>query len=238
MEQSELYKAYQARTEALIGPDALQKLRGAKVAVFGLGGVGSYVVEALARAGIGTLVLVDGDEVARSNLNRQLIATADTVGMRKTEAAAARVHAIAPFCQVIAYDLFYLPEVADRIDFTGLSYVADAVDTVTAKIEIIKRAKAAGVPVITCMGTGNKLSAQGFAVSDIEKTSVCPLARVMRRELKNRRIGGVKAVYSTEEPQKSAAREDGRCVPASISFVPGAAGLVMAGEIVRDILEK
>ena len=225
------------RTEALLGTDAMQRLHSAKVAVFGLGGVGSYITEALARAGVGSLVLIDGDEVAESNLNRQLIATTETVGMRKTDAARARIASIAPDCAVETYDLFYLPENADAIPFDGLSYVADAVDTVSAKLEIITRARAAGVPVISCMGTGNKLHPELFEIVPIEKTSVCPLARVMRRELKNRGITGVKVLYSREEPRPSPLppTENRRSIPASISFVPSAAGLFIAGEIIREI---
>ena len=176
----DIQKERTARTEALLGADAMVRLRKASVAVFGIGGVGSYVAEALARAGVGRLILVDGDEVAPSNLNRQLIADVHTVGMRKVDAARDRIAEIAPDCHVETYDLFYLPETADKIDFTGLSYVADAVDTVTAKIELIVRAKAAGVPVISSMGTGNKLHPELFEIADIEKTSVCPLAKLVR----------------------------------------------------------
>ncbi len=226
------------RTAGLIGEAALLRLREASVAVFGLGGVGSYAAEALARAGVGRLILIDGDAVALSNLNRQLIADISTVGMRKVDAARARIGKIAPDCAVETYDLFYLPENADAVSFAGLSYVADAVDTVTAKIAIIERAKAFGVPVISSMGTGNKLHPELFEAADIEKTSVCPLARVMRRELKSRGIRGVKVVYSKEEPISSGMEGEGarRQVPASISFVSGTAGLIMAGEIVRDII--
>ncbi len=226
----------ESRTVGLIGKAAQEKLKNSTVAVFGLGGVGSYIVEALSRAGVGKLILVDGDAVTLSNMNRQLVADTDTVGMRKTDAAALRVKKIAPDCEVVTHDLFYLPETAEQIDFTGLSYVADAVDTVTAKIAIIERAKAAGVPVISSMGTGNKLHPERFEIADIEKTSVCPLARVMRRELKVRGIRGVKCVYSKEEPRESGVTEEGRPVPASISFVPGAAGLILAGEILRDLM--
>lgn len=224
------------RTAGLLGDDAMRRLAEASVAVFGLGGVGSYVAEALARAGVGKLLLVDGDAVAPSNMNRQLIADASTVGMRKTEAAAARVRLIAPDCAVETHDLFFLPETADAVDFAGLSYVVDAVDTVAAKIAIIERARAAGVPVISCMGTGNKLHPELFELTTIEKTSVCPLARVMRRELKLRGITGVPVVYSREEPAVTGMDGDnGRPVPASVSFVPGAAGLILSGEVVRAI---
>ena len=233
----DIQKERTARTEALLGAEAMARLKSASVAVFGVGGVGSYVAEALARAGIGRLILVDGDAVAPSNLNRQLIADVSTVGMRKVDAARQRISEIAPDCLVETYDLFYLPETADQVPLTGLSYVADAVDTVTAKVELIVRAKAAGVPVISCMGTGNKLYPERFEIADIEKTSVCPLSRVMRRELKVRGIRGVTVVYSKEEPVTVGTDGDGvkKIVPSSISFVPGAAGLIMAGEIIRKI---
>ena len=227
------------RTAALIGEEGVARLRAARVAVFGIGGVGSYITEALARAGVGELVLIDGDEVVPSNMNRQLIADRETVGMRKVEAARRRILAVAPDCRVVTHDLFYLPENGDAVDFTGLSYVADAVDTVSAKLTIISRAREAGVPVISCMGTGNKLHPEMFRIAPIEKTSVCPLARVMRRELKVRGITGVKVLYSEEEPRVSTAvaeeNSPRRSVPASISFVPAAAGLMIAGEIIRTI---
>ena len=227
------------RTAMVLGDDALDRLHRSHVAVFGLGGVGGYIAEALARAGVGSLLLIDGDEIAPSNLNRQLFATADTVGMRKTDAARERIRLVAPECRVETSDLFYLPETADQIPFEGLSYVADAIDTVSAKLEIIARAKTAGVPVISSMGTGNKLHPELFEITDISKTSVCPLARVMRRELKNRGITRVKVLYSKEEPRPSPLLPEGessrRSIPASISFVPATAGLLIAGEIVRDI---
>ncbi len=224
------------RTAGLLGDAAMDRLAAASVAVFGLGGVGSYVAEALARAGIGRLILVDGDAVAASNMNRQLIADTETVGMRKTEAAAARVRRIAPDCTVETCDIFYLPETAGAIDFRGLSYAVDAVDTVSAKIAIIENARRAGVPVISSMGTGNKLHPELFELAPIEKTSVCPLARVMRRELKQRGITGVQVVYSREEPVTAGMDgETGRPVPASVSFVPGAAGLILAGAVIREI---
>ncbi len=233
----DIQKERTARTEALLGAEAMARLKAASVAVFGVGGVGSYVAEALARAGIGRLILVDGDAVAPSNLNRQLIADVSTVGMRKVDAARQRIAQIAPDCLVETYDLFYLPDTADQVPLAGLTYVADAVDTVTAKVELIVRAKAAGVPVISCMGTGNKLRPERFEIADIEKTSVCPLSRVMRRELKVRGIRGVQVVYSKEEPVTVGTDGDGvkKIVPSSISFVPGAAGLIMAGEIIREI---
>ena len=225
------------RTEALLGADAMARLRAARVAVFGLGGVGGYIAEALARAGVGSLLLIDGDEVAPSNLNRQIFATAATVGMRKTDAAVRRVASIAPDCEIEVRDLFYLPETADEIPLAGLSYVADAVDTVTAKLTIIERARAAGVPVISCMGTGNKLHPELFRIAPIEKTEGCPLARVMRRELRARGIRGVPVLFSPETPHTPGIASDGarRIVPASVSFVPGAAGLLIAGHIVREV---
>ncbi len=238
MKNESLAAGRRARTAGLLGEDAVNRLADASVAVFGLGGVGSYTVEALARAGVGRLLLIDGDAVAASNLNRQLIADADTVGMRKTDAAAARVRKIAPDCRVETYDLFYLPETASAVNLSGLTYVVDAVDTVTAKIAIIENARAAGVPVISCMGTGNKLHPERFELTTIEKTSVCPLARVMRRELKIRGITGVPVVYSKEEPSvPGMTGEDGRPVPASVSFVPGAAGLILAGAVIRHIAD-
>ena len=224
------------RTRAALGEEGLARLRAAHVAVFGLGGVGGTLTEALARAGVGTLTLVDGDAVAVSNLNRQAFAETGTVGMRKTDAARRRIAAVAPDCTVIVRDLFYLPENAGEIDFAPFDYVADAVDTVTAKLTIIARAREAGVPVISCMGTGNKLHPERLEIAPIEKTSVCPLARVMRRELKARGISGVTVVFSREEPvTKGLTDTDGKLVPASVSFVPPAAGLLMAGEIVRNI---
>ena len=223
------------RTEALLGADAVARLRGAHVAVFGLGGVGGSLTEALARAGVGTLTLIDGDAVSVSNLNRQAFADIETVGMRKTEAAKRRIASVAPDCAVHTYDLFYLPENADAIDFAPFDYVADAVDTVSTKLTVIARARERGIPVISCMGTGNKLHPELFEVADIEKTSVCPLARVMRRELKIRGIAGVKVVYSKEEPCTKGIADGGKITPASVSFVPPAAGLIMAGEIIRTL---
>lgn len=217
----------------LIGDDAFQKLKNASVAVFGVGGVGSYVVEALARAGVGRLLLVDNDTVSMSNVNRQLIALTSTVGKPKVEVAAQRVHDIDPSCAVETKMMFYTPDNADEIDLSAFSYIVDAVDSVTAKIELITRAKALGIPVISCMGAGNKLDPTRFEVTDIYKTSVCPLARVMRYELRKRGVKNCKVVFSTEEPVLS---KDGKRVPASISFVPSAAGLVAASAVVHDLI--
>ena len=223
------------RTAMLVGEDAVVKLQNASVAVFGVGGVGSYVVEALARAGVGRLLLVDNDVVSVSNINRQLIALHSTVGRPKVEVAAERVRDINPACEVETKALFYTPETADEIDLSAYSYIVDAVDHVPAKTELIVRAKALGIPVISCMGAGNKLDPTRFEVADITKTSVCPLARVMRRELKLRGITSCKVVYSKEDPVVPP--EGGRRLPASISFVPSAAGLVLAGVVIKDLMQ-
>ncbi len=229
------------RTEALLGRAAMKKLAAARVAVFGLGGVGGYVVEALARSGVGELHLIDKDVVALSNINRQIIALRSTVGLRKTDVAAARVKEINPECKVITYDLFYTPETEKEIDFTKFDYVVDAIDTVAGKLAIIKNAKAAKIPVISSMGTGNKLNASAFEIADISKTSVCPLARVMRRELKKLGIEQVKVLYSKEEPVKrvteAAEEAEEKSAPASVAFVPPVAGLLIAGEVVRDLIQ-
>lgn len=234
-----------SREELLIGPQGLRKLRNARVAVFGIGGVGGYVVEALARCGVGALDLFDGDTVSLTNINRQIIALEDTLGQPKAEAARDRVLRIDPQCRVEARQLFLTPENAGEVDFSAYDYVADAIDTVTSKLELIVRCRQAGVPVISCMGAGNKLDPTAFRVAPIEKTSVCPLARVMRRELKKRGVTGVKAVYSTEEALAPAAAQGaetkgtaGRPVPGSVAFVPSVAGLILAGEIVKDLLAK
>lgn len=232
-----------SREELLIGPQGLEKLRQARVAVFGIGGVGGYVVEALARSGVGALDLFDGDRVSLTNINRQIIALESTVGRPKVEVAKERVLEINPECRVEARELFFTPENAGEVDFTQYSYVADAIDTVTSKIELIRLCREAGVPVISSMGAGNKLDPTAFRVDVMEKTSVCPLARVMRRELKKRGITGVKAVYSTEEALTPAAAVEGdtkgtagRPTPGSMAFVPSVAGLILAGEIVKDLL--
>lgn len=228
-----------SRTENLIGKGAVEKLQRSRVAVFGIGGVGSYVVEALARAGVGAMDLIDNDKVVFSNINRQIIALHSTVGEWKTEVAARRIRDINPAIQVRTHNLFFLPETADGFDFSGVDYVVDAIDTVSGKLALIEKAKALRIPVISSMGTGNKLDPTAFEVADISKTSVCPLARVMRRELKKRGIEHVKTVYSKEEPIENHARkeETGKAVPASISFVPSVAGLIIAGEVIKDLIK-
>ncbi len=220
------------RTELLIGSEGISKLKDARVAVFGVGGVGGYVVEALARSGVGTLDIIDNDTVSISNINRQLIATWDTVGQDKVSVMAKRIKSINPDAEVNAYQCFYLPETADKFDFSVYDYVVDAIDTVTGKIQLVMSAKEAGVPIISSMGAGNKMDPSRFAVADIYKTSVCPLAKVMRRELKKRGVKKLKVVYSTEEPIKTTA---GR-LPGSIAFAPSVAGLLIASEVIRDII--
>ncbi len=228
------------RTELLIGAESIEKLKISRVAVFGIGGVGGYVVEALARSGVGELDLIDSDTVCESNLNRQIIALHSTLGMLKTEAAAARVRDINPEIRVNLHNCFYLPENAAEFDFSAYDYVVDAVDTVTAKIDIIVRAKEAGVPVISSMGAGNKLDPAGFEVADIFKTEMDPLAKVMRHELRKRGIKSLKVVYSKERPIQPVNAPgpesgSGRATPGSIAFVPSVAGLIIAGEVVRDL---
>ena len=212
-----------SRTEILLGKEAVKKLQSAHVAVFGVGGVGGYVVEALARSGIGTLTLIDNDKVSLSNLNRQIIALHSTIGKYKTEVAKARIADINPNANVYTRELFVLPETIEEIDFSGFDSVVDAIDTVRGKLAIIQSAKEKNIPVISAMGAGNKLNATAFCVKDISKTSGCPLARVMRRELKKRNIENVKVVYSEEEPKKS---EEG--VVGSVAFVPSVSGLIVA----------
>lgn len=228
-----------SRTEALIGLESLEKLKNAKVAVFGIGGVGGYVCEALARCGVGRIDLIDNDVVSLSNINRQIIALHSTIGKRKTEVMAKRLKDINPEICVKEYNLFFLPETADQIDFSTYDYVVDAIDTVSGKIAIIERAKEKNIPVISSMGTGNKLYGEKFEVADIEKTSVCPLARTMRRELKKRGIEKVKVLYSKEEPKKGEGIDEtnGKLIPASISFVPPMAGLRIAEEVIKDLIQ-
>ncbi len=230
-----------SRTEMLFGKKAMQKLASARVAVFGIGGVGGYVVEALARSGVGALDLIDNDTVSLTNINRQIIATLETVGKYKVDIAAQRVKEINPDCAITAHKIFYLPETACEIDFINYDYVVDAIDTVAGKLAIIEKAHNCGVRVISCMGTGNKTDPTAFRVADINQTSVCPLARVMRRELKKRGITALKVVYSREEPLKplenSGEASQRREIPASCAFVPSVAGLIIAGEVIKDLIK-
>ncbi|MGN0430919.1 MAG: ThiF family adenylyltransferase [Lachnospiraceae bacterium] len=237
-----------SRTRLLLGQEPLEKLKHATVAIFGIGGVGGYTVEALARSGVGRLVLIDNDTVSLTNINRQIIALHSTIGRYKTEVMRDRILDINPNAQVILHTCFFLPENAAQFDFSEYDYVVDAVDTVTAKIEIIMQAKAAGVPVISAMGAGNKLNAQKFVVTDIYQTRMCPLAKVMRKELRNRGVDSLKVVYSEEpaltpkviedsggEAQESTGR---RSIPGSIAYVPSVAGLLLAQEVIRDIVKQ
>lgn len=226
------------RTELLLGEDGVAALRRAKVAIFGIGGVGGYTAEALARSGVGAFVLVDRDVVSVSNINRQIIATTRTVGRSKAQLMKERILEINPAASVEVRECFFLPENADEFDFSSYSYVVDAVDTVTAKLELVMRAREAGIPVISSMGAGNKLDPTRFEVADIYDTSVCPLARVMRRELKKRGIERLKVVYSREEaltPKQILSDESKRGIPGSVAFVPSVAGLILAGEVVKDL---
>ena len=229
-----------SRTELLLGEQAMERLKNARVAVFGIGGVGGYVVEALARSGVGSLDIIDNDTVAESNLNRQIIATLKTVGMYKTEAAMQRIREINPDCVVRAYNTFFMPETEDEFDFTQYDYVVDAIDTVKGKLALIEKADRAGVPIISSMGAGNKLHPELFELADIYKTSVCPLARVMRTELRKRGIKKLKVVYSKEPPirPKEKCGDEGarRGTPGSAPFVPPVAGMIIAGEVVKDII--
>lgn len=243
-----------SRTQLLLGEENMNRLSEAKVAIFGIGGVGGYVAEALARSGVGSFVLVDDDKVCLTNINRQIIATHKTVGQYKVDVMKERILDINPKAEVEVRKCFYLPENAHEFDFSTYSYVVDAVDTVTAKIEIIMRAQTAGIPVMSSMGAGNKLDPTKFQVADIYKTSMCPLARVMRQELKKRRVKRLKVVYSTEKPTRpiedmsiscrtncicppGAAHKctERRDIPGSIAFVPSVAGLILAGEVIKDL---
>ncbi len=229
-----------SRTELLLGAQAMDKLKKARVAVFGIGGVGGYVVEALARSGIGALDLIDKDVISLTNINRQIIALHSTVGQPKAQVAAARVKDINPDCVVRTYDTFFTHETADEFDFSQYDYVVDAIDTVTGKLALVMKAKEAATPIISSMGTGNKLDPTAFEVTDIYKTSFCPLARIMRKELKKRGVDRLKVVYSREEaltPVGETEEPDPgrRSVPGSVAFVPSAAGLILAGEVIRDI---
>ena len=231
------------RTQMLLGTAGVDKLQNARVAVFGIGGVGGYTVEALARSGIGQLDLIDHDTVSVSNINRQILATHSTVGRKKVDAAKQRILDINPACMVRTWPVFYTPETADQFDFSQYDYVVDAIDTVTGKLQLVDAARAAGIPIICCMGTGNKLDASAFEVTDISKTTMCPLARVMRRELAKRGIKHLKVVYSKEEAltptgwEKEAAALGKRQIPGSVAFVPGAAGLILAGEVIKDLIK-
>ena len=246
-----------SRTELLFGKEAMEKLANSRVAVFGIGGVGGYTVEALVRSGIGKLDLIDDDKVCLTNLNRQIIATRSTIGKYKVDVMRDRILDINPKAEVNVHKCFYLPETRDEFDFSQYDYVVDAVDTVTAKLEIIMRAKEAGVPVISCMGAGNKLDPTQFHVADIYKTTMCPLAKVMRRELKKRGVKKLKVVYSTESPVKPLENMENSCktgcvcppgtthkctdrraIPGSISFVPSVAGLILAGEVIKDLIAE
>lgn len=231
-----------SRTEILFGPEAMEKLARARVAVFGIGGVGGYVVEALARSGIGALDLIDHDEICLTNLNRQIIATHSTLGQYKVDVMKERVLDINPECKVLTHRCFYLPENAQEFDFHQYDYVVDAVDTVTAKIGLVMQAEEAGTPIISSMGAGNKLNPEQFEIADIYKTSVCPLAKVMRRELKKRGISKLKVVYSKEKPVKPHGEmevsEQRRSIPGSNAFVPSVAGLILASKVIKDILQN
>ena len=232
-----------SRTEILLGTEAMEKLYNARVAVFGIGGVGGYTVEALARCGVGALDLIDSDTVSVSNINRQILATHSTVGKLKVDVAKARVLDINPNCDVKTYPCFYLPDTADRFDFTQYDYIVDCIDTVTGKLQLVERAVAAGTPIICSMGTGNKLDPSAFQVADISKTTMCPLARIMRKELKKRGINHLKVVYSQEEALTPVGTEEEcallgkRQIPGSTAFVPGTAGLILAGEVIKDIVK-
>ena len=236
-----------SRTRLLLGAEGVDRLRSARVAIFGLGGVGGYAAEALARAGVGQMDLIDDDTVSLTNLNRQLLATHSSIGKYKVDVAAERIRDIDPTIELRTYRCFYLPETAEQFDFSQYDYVLDAIDTVTGKLALIAQAKAAGTPVISCMGTGNKLDATGFKVADISKTSGCALARIMRKECGKRGLKGVKVVYSEElpmepmeigetEPQREGSSR--RSTPGSTPFVPGVAGLIMAGEVIKDLAQR
>lgn len=240
-----------SRTQLLLGPEAMDRLGRSRVAVFGVGGVGGYVVEALARSGIGALEIIDSDRFSLSNLNRQLYATLETLGQYKVDAAADRVRTINPDCDVRAHKVFFLPETAGQFDFAACDYVVDAVDTVKAKLGLVTQAQAAGTPIISAMGAGNKLDPTALRVADIYQTSVCPLARIMRAECRKRGIRALKVVYSTEPPVRPAESADAirraeaapgeatvplrRDIPGSTAFVPSAMGLIIAGQVVRDL---
>ena len=232
-----------SRTQILLGDEAMEKLQRARVAVFGIGGVGGYTAEALARSGIGSIDLIDPDEISVTNINRQLFATHSTVGRLKAEVAKERLLDIYPDLNVRIHPVFYTPETADQFDFTQYDYIIDAIDTVTGKLCLAERAFAAGTPIISCMGAGNKLNGTAFQVADISKTTICPLARVMRKELKKRGINHMKVVFTTEEALKPVGAEEEaaaigkRQIPGSVSYIPGIAGLLLAGEVIKDLIK-
>ena len=244
-----------SRTELLLGKEAMDKLAASRVAVFGVGGVGGYTVEALARSGVGAIDLIDDDKVCLTNINRQILATKPNVGKYKTDVAEERILQINPDCRVTKHQTFYMPDTADSFDFTLYDYVVDAIDTVTGKIELVVQAEKAGTPIISCMGAGNKLDPTAFEVADIYQTSVCPLARVMRYEMRKRKIPKLKVVYSKEKPIRpledmsiscrnhcicppGTARKctERRDIPGSVAFVPSVAGLIIAGEVIKDLI--
>ena len=231
-----------SRTELLYGAEAMEKLAASRVAVFGIGGVGGYTVEALARSGVGALDLIDNDKVSLTNINRQIIATTKTVGEYKVDVAEKRIAEINPECKVKTYKTFFLPDNQDEFDFRGYDYVVDAIDTVAGKLAIIEKAKREGVPVISSMGAGNKVNASMFEVSDLYNTSICPLAKVMRRECRKRGIDSLKVVYSREEPITPKGRVEEvslkRSIPGSTAFVPSVVGLIIAGEVINDLTQK
>lgn len=232
-----------SRTELLIGEEGLHRLRKSTVMVLGVGGVGSHCIEALARSGVGRLILVDNDTVSLTNINRQSIAYHSTIGQYKTQVMKERIRDICPQTEVVTYEMFVLPENMDALFEERPDYIVDAIDTVTAKLALVERAKADEIPIISCMGTGNKLHAEMFEITDISKTSVCPLCKVMRKELKARGIYHLKVLYSKEKPVDTSGRDSGeekgqrRSIPGSVSFVPPVAGLLIAGEVIRDICE-
>ncbi len=234
------------RTQMLLGADGIEKLKNSRVAVFGVGGVGGYTVEALARSGVGAIDVIDNDTVSISNINRQIIATYDTIGMPKVDAVEMRIKSINPDCIVTKRECFFLPENADSFDFSEYDYVVDAIDTVSGKIELVMKAARTGTPIISSMGAGNKLDPTMLEVADISKTSVCPLARVMRRELRNRGINHLKVVYSKEQSFEPYACDElkgekdferRRSLPGSVAFVPSVAGLIIAGEVIKDLVK-
>ncbi len=233
-----------SRTRLLLGHEGIDRLRNARVAVFGVGGVGGYAVEALARSGVGAIDLIDNDKVCLSNINRQIIATHDSVGRYKVDVAEERVHDINPGCTVRTYKTFYMPDTASQFDFNEYDYVIDAIDTVTGKLELVMQADRTGTPVISSMGAGNKLDPTAFEVTDLYKTSICPLAKVMRRECKKRGIRSLKVVYSKEVPMRPAVDTSTddveehtlrRAIPGSVAFVPSVVGLIIAGEVIKDL---